>query len=131
MLKPKLAYACFTKTHIERRFKLNYEPTLQTAITWISQNFHKRLTIKEIAHACHLSESSLQRLFRKNLQLSPIGYLNKIRINHAKQLLSQPAHSIQYCAFAVGYYDLNTFYRAFKKATGRSPKAWGSKLKID
>ena len=69
----------------------------------------------------------LRRRFKAALGMTPHAYLTQMRMEHAKQLLSQgnpEALTISQVAFRSGYYDPLYFSRAFKKYTGIMPSQW-------
>ena len=51
-------------------------------------------------------------------------YLMQYRMKSAMKLMEDPALSIQYISFAVGYNDIFTFSKAFKKHVGQSPSEY-------
>ena len=73
-----------------------------------------------------LSRRSLQRKLYKN-GVTYRELINKIRFDLAKDLLSGNTSSIEETAFLVGYSDKTSFYRAFKRWTGKTPNDYSSK----
>lgn len=76
------------------------------------------------AEALGLSPSYLSRLFRQTTGESFTDTLASIRIEKAKELLSQPNASVNMVAEQVGYLSPHTFIRTFKKVTGNTPGRW-------
>jgi AraC-like DNA-binding protein len=60
-------------------------------------------------------------IFKRKFNDTPLQYLQKIRINHAKELLLQSDQDIVSICFEVGYETLSTFYRTFRNLVGISP----------
>lgn len=60
----------------------------------------------------------------KEAGLSIQEYLMQYRMKSAMKLMEDPALSIQYISFAVGYNDIFTFSKAFKKHVGQSPSEY-------
>ena len=56
--------------------------------------------------------------------MTPNEYINRLRINQAKELLTNTDMSVFEIAEAVGFSDQNYFGRVFKKQTGTSPKKY-------
>ena len=79
-------------------------------------------SVKYYADFCHLSVSRFYRVFKAGVGLTPTEYINRLRINQAKELLENTYMSVCDIAEAVGFSDQNYFGRVFKKQTGTSPK---------
>lgn len=94
---------------------------LQPAIDFIHQNFHKKITLEQIARAAHFSVSRLCHLFRERMQMTVIAYLNEVRISRAKHLLAATDWGCLEICFESGFENLSYFNRTFKKLTGLTP----------
>lgn len=97
---------------------------VEAAVSFINMNFHRPLTVDEVAFACAVDDRYLYNLFVKHLGVSPKQYLNKLRLDTAKQLLSGSDCTVTEAAFSVGYDDVLVFSRFFAKHTGMSPTAY-------
>jgi AraC-like DNA-binding protein len=72
----------------------------------------------------------IRRLFRKETGMTPVAYLNNVRLEHAKKLLMQQQnarYTIGDIAWMCGFYDSKYFTRLFKSYTTLSPKQYASK----
>jgi transcriptional regulator GlxA family with amidase domain len=94
----------------------------------IRKNFNKAVTIEEIVVDVPSSRRNLVRRFKQVTGITPIEYLQKTRIEAAKQLLEQSRHSITQIMFESGYNDLKTFRSLFKKNVGMTPKSYREKF---
>ena len=74
------------------------------------------------ADACSLSLSRFSHLFRASVGVSPLEYINRIRIAAAKELLLNTSLSVSEISSMVGFSDQNYFGRLFRKHTGQSPR---------
>ena len=61
------------------------------------------------------------RLFRKHLQTTPVGYINRTKVLHAIDLLRNTELSVKEIAYELGFEDPNYFSRLFKKEEKMSP----------
>lgn len=95
---------------------------LNPVIDFIQKNYTKNLTIADIAEAAYLSPSRLAHVFKEQTGQTIIEYLNRIRINQAKLLLSTTDENCTQICFQVGYNNQSYFNRIFKKVTGVTPK---------
>lgn len=90
----------------------------------ISFSYDSLFTIEELAHHFSISESTLLKTFKKVYRISPKQFLDQLRNNEARYLLSQPNILISEIAELVGYSSVSHFSRQFKKWNGMSPKEY-------
>lgn len=94
----------------------------------IKKHFSKGNTIEELITDVPASRRNLVRRFKQVTGITPIEYLQKTRIEAAKQLLEQSRHSILEVMLESGYNDLKTFRTLFKKTVGMTPKMYRDKF---
>lgn len=94
----------------------------------IKKNFSRANTIEEIIADVPASRRNLVRRFKQVTGITPIEYLQKTRIEAAKQLLESSRHNITEVMFESGYNDLKTFRSLFKKNVGMTPKSYREKF---
>lgn len=80
---------------------------------YIRMNFASPIRVLEIARHCHCSESYINHMFNKHTGVNINVYINKIRIEHAKNYLLTTSDSIAAIALNVGFSDPNYFSRVF------------------
>ena len=98
---------------------------------FIQRNFYEQITITDIASACACSVSSLCHLFKKHKGETVGKYIENLRLNHAKELLTTRNLSITAIAQKCGFSDYNYFALRFKKHTGKTPSEYKkSKISI-
>lgn len=88
---------------------------------YVQQNYAKEITLAQIAEFTDLSVSRFCVLFKREYGDSFINYLNKYRIETAKQLLLEPDLKVYEVADMVGFSSLPYFNRLFKSLTDESP----------
>lgn len=71
-----------------------------------------------------VSFSHLQYSFRKLTGFTPKGYLQHFRIEKARELLTSDESDNTAIGYAVGFQSMSSFYAAFRKATGLSPREY-------
>ena len=91
---------------------------------WMSQHLDSKEPVSRLCDYLDLSPSTLQRLFRKELGVSPLTYFHRLKMEQAESLLSGGVSSIKEIAFQLGYDHFNDFSRAFKKHCGRTPSGF-------
>lgn len=96
---------------------------LKLALTYLEDNFRDtNFTITELGHQLNVSRSYLYNIFKNGIGMSPQKFLIKLRMEEAKQYLTNTNNAIKEIAASVGYNDEFTFSKAFKRYTGFSPK---------
>ncbi len=90
----------------------------QQIIAYLSQNFREETTLEELASMVGFSTSYLSRIFKKEFGMNFCNYVNNLRVEEAKILLSKGTLSIKEIAYSLGFSDANYFARVFKKETG-------------
>ncbi len=94
---------------------------VKQVLAYLHQNYTQPVTRKDIAAVVGVSENYLSQIFRQEMTLSPWDYLNRFRIQQAKELLSVSDETITKIAMRVGFNDSAYFSRVFRKHTGQSP----------
>ncbi|MBV8352791.1 MAG: AraC family transcriptional regulator [Verrucomicrobia bacterium] len=82
--------------------------------------------VAELAQFCGLSEPHFYRKFKQATGSTPIDWLRRERINHARRRLLESNDPIKQVAEQVGYNDAFFFSRDFKRYTGVAPKNYRS-----
>ena len=120
---------------ISRRFEFassspsEADSRIYHSLSYIHKNYATNLRIQDLATYSHLSPSRFRTLFKERTGLSPMDYLTALRINHARQLMSQTELCMSEIAEMVGYTDQLYFSRVFKKHTQLTPSAYRKNLK--
>lgn len=102
---------------------------LKRAIAYVEDHYAEEIRISDIAKAAYISESYLRRIFADNYNMSPLQYVNLIRIHVACKILQTEAYNINEVARRVGFDNMSTFIKNFKKITGKTPKQWAMDMK--
>lgn len=106
------------------------ERIVSAVLDHISQDYSRPITLSQCAARLGLNAAYLSHLFSQQVGLRFKTYLLEVRLEKARELLSNPAVNISQVAAAVGYASDNRFRIAFKKATGLSPNQWRSALQM-
>lgn len=91
---------------------------------WMEKHLHQSFRLAELA--CHLavSERTVNRRFKLAIGEAPLRYLQSLRIDVAKRLLETKGLNVDAVSERVGYGDLSTFRRLFRRETGLSPREY-------
>jgi AraC-like DNA-binding protein len=90
----------------------------------IETDFKSHFTIEELAQKAGVSGSKLKAGFRQLFQTSPYQLLTNVRIEKAKDILENKEYPVKCVAGILGFSDVSTFIKCFKRSTGLSPKEW-------
>ena len=96
---------------------------LNKAIDYISSNYLTINGIQEIADHCQVSLSYLCRIFKKQLNTTPIEFINLRKIHHAKYMLKK-GYNVTDACYASGFNNYTYFISTFKKLTGQTPMSY-------
>jgi|GEM_PF-5495839 len=91
---------------------------------YIDTHLDEPCTVARLARHCGLSPSHFSHLFQKTIGLTPMEFLRRRRVDHAKLMLAESDYSVSEVAEQVGYADPFHFSRVFSKLEGMSPSAY-------
>jgi len=95
--------------------------SLWPVIEHVSRHFDDEITTPRMAELADLSVPQFNRRFRRLLRITPLEYVQSIRIQEAQRLLSTTRQSVGEIASATGFYDQSHFTKRFRKVTGITP----------
>lgn len=95
-------------------------------IETLDTKFHESETLEEVASSLKISSRSLTAHFRAITGTSRQNYIEELRLRHACSLLARTSQSVTAVAFACGFEDISTFFRAFRQKKNMSPNQWRS-----
>ena len=91
---------------------------LDKSLCYIHSHFRHKISVSDLASLEFLGTSRYRELFRKQTGMSPVEYISALRIEKAKDLLTQEDLSLAKIASMIGYDDVHYFQRVFKKCVG-------------
>lgn len=93
-------------------------------MAYINQHFKEAINIKDIEQICHYSYRNINRIFQA-IHGETIGkYIKRIRLEKGAEYLKYSSSKIADIAFEIGFEDIASFSKAFKKKYARSPSAF-------
>ena len=114
------------------RLAIAARPQEPAAITkarqYIRENITERLTLQDVSRHSGLSAHHFCKVFRKSAGVNLIEYINRCRVEIAKQLLLKDCARVSEVAFEIGYQSLSQFNRSFRNVTGESPTEYRRRL---
>lgn len=97
------------------------------AQTYIEENLSEKISFEELATKLATSRRNFDRRFIKATGNTPVEYLQRVKVEAAKQSLEKGRKSIFEVMYEVGYSDDKAFREVFKKITGLSPLDYKAK----
>lgn len=101
---------------------------LEELTAWMHDHLTDDLSLGRLAERCHISPRQLARRFAATVGMSPVAYVERLRIDEASQLLLAGGGSIERVATAVGFRSADVFRRAFERRLGVSPQQFRARF---
>lgn len=101
--------------------KITSTEYVKTCKEYIKLNLHNKVSVDDLCKCVGLEHSYLYRLFKKEINMSPVEYIINHKLECAKNLLLNTNLSVGDISCAVGYDDRFAFSKQFKKKYGSSP----------
>lgn len=115
---------------MQQEFSAGYIPNAKyklilPAVDCIHQNYTQEpLSITELAALCNITPEYFRSIFKNYFGVSPLTYINGLKISRAKELLLSGMYTISEAALMSGYFDMSHFSREFKRIVGVSPSRY-------
>jgi len=117
---------------ISRALKMEWENSIKSkspklkelieiSVNYIHNNFERNISLNDIAKFVFLSTSYFTRAFKEEMNISPISYLLKVRVERAMELLRETDQKVSDIALSVGFSNQQRFNEIFKKHTKMTP----------
>ena len=106
----------------------NSDQTIARALSYMEENYHKDLSMKEVADVVFMSPSYFSTYFKRATNEKFIDMLTKIRMENAAKFLKQDDLKVNEICEMVGYSHMGNFYEKFKKIYGMTPAEYKNKF---
>lgn len=101
---------------------------LNEIIIYINENIYSPLTVEELSQKFLISRSSLQNIFKNNLNVSPKKFINNVKLEKAKILIKENKYTISEISNMLGFGSIHYFSRKFKEEFNISPSEFAKKI---
>lgn len=115
--------------NIEQIAKEKQKLDLNAVRLYVNCNYTKGITLEETADHFFVTKEYLSKVFKEKTGMSFSSYLTELRMGRAKELLLMERIAIKDIVDMIGYKELGSFYRAFKKYYGVAPGEMLQKIK--
>ncbi|MBM1137307.1 AraC family transcriptional regulator [Verrucomicrobiaceae bacterium 5K15] len=102
--------------------------SVSKAVDYIYEHLDESLGVDQLADACGLSISSLERHFKKHFGCTPGRFISQVKISAACRMLADTSYSIASVGEQLGYPDPVVFSRAFKREMKMTPSVYRKSL---
>jgi len=103
---------------------------IESAQRWVRDHFAIANPVEEMIKRSKLAERTFKRRFANATGLTPIAYVQRLRIEDAKRRLERTDDSVDEISWRVGYEDPAFFRRLFKRTTGLAPGAYRKRFRV-
>lgn len=97
------------------------DPLIESCQLWLQQHIEQPFSLAELASAMNVGERTLMRRFQQVLGDTPLHHLQLMRLSKARRLLENSALAVEQIMLKVGYSDVSSFRRLFKRELSCSP----------
>lgn len=101
---------------------------LERILTYIDECICEPLTIAEICQTFSISRSSLQLLFKENLDQTPKKYISDLKLEKSCQLIREQKYSISEISLLLGFNSIHYFSRAFTHKYNMAPSEYSKQM---
>ena len=112
------------KTYLHHSKTLSSNHRFAYLTQFILDNLRQPFTVHDLSARACMSESNFFRVFKHETGLTPVEYINELRIKRAKELLEDPNCHITEVFLACGFKNRSYFNRMFKRKLGITPNEY-------
>nr|WP_279672193.1 helix-turn-helix domain-containing protein [Flexivirga meconopsidis] len=88
---------------------------------WLADHFHQRVTVELLAERARMSTRTFARAFVRETAITPGAYVQQLRVEAAKRLLTTTLLTMPVIAERVGFGSVEILHRAFARQLGTTP----------
>ncbi|MHB8061980.1 MAG: response regulator [Ruminiclostridium sp.] len=113
---------------VSREKSENYRAIVKKTIDYIKEKYVSDINLEDVAKELFITSSYLSRVFKKETGVNFVTWVNKYRVERAKELLKDMSLKTYHIAELVGYNDYRYFNINFKKYSGYTAKEYREKI---
>ena len=98
-------------------------------VSFITENFPQKITVEQMACIMHMEKGYFSKQFKKQFSMTPMHYLQAVRISRSLNLIEYTELSIAEIAEAVGFLNQNSYIKAFKSLYATTPSEYRKKIR--
>lgn len=105
-----------------------HDELLEQILSYIDETIYEPISVGEICQKFSMSRSSLQILFNENLNQTPKKYINELKLEKSRQLISEGRYTISEIALMLGFNSIHYFSRAFTQKYNMAPTEYSKTI---
>ena len=113
---------------IDEKHNMVNNPGLNAALDYMQKNYANNISLQQLANIAVINSAYFGKLFKDVYKVSPIQYLNNLRLTQAKELMMYSDSNITQISEMVGFKSIHYFSRVFKKKENLSPNDFKKKF---
>lgn len=102
---------------------------VKKVLEYIHNNIDKKITLSDISQYVFISQSYLSRIFKKQMGVTLIEYINHLKLEKSKDLIRTGKYSLTQIADILGFTSVHYFSRQFKEKYGISPSGYSKAIR--
>ena len=102
---------------------------LLKVLKYIQNNIYKNIEVDVLADLACVTNRYLIRLFKRDLGVTPLQYINRKKVEKAQLMLLTQTMMVKEIAYSLGFSDHSYFNRLFKKIVGQTPQGYRDNMK--
>ncbi|MEL6717941.1 MAG: AraC family transcriptional regulator, partial [Bacteroidota bacterium] len=126
----RILQAEMQKCYKEKSNELSSCNPIAFVVKYIKENLDSPLNVAELSQKAYMSESNFHRVFKNELGISPIEFINEERLKKAARLLQYSSKKIKEIGVECGFNSLSYFTRLFKRKQNVSPATYRKRMGI-
>ncbi len=107
--------------------KEHTDTLIKKAQLFIENNVSEKISVEQISGMLAVSQRNFIRRFKKATANTPLEYIQRVKVEAAKNALESTQNTVNEVMFSVGYSDTKAFRSLFKRFTGLTPVAYKNK----
>ena len=105
-------------------WKFTGNEVVDTILAYLYEHYAEKIELETLAELTFCTENHIARVFKKYTGTTIISYVHKIRVEKSIRLMEEENQPVKEAALAVGYQNLNHFYKYFNQYMGMTPAAY-------
>lgn len=98
--------------------------TADNIADYIARNCQQEITLEMICNEFYFSKNHIINIFKEAFDMTPIAYMNQIRLQKAEHMMEVTSDSIESISLLCGFKNYSHFYKLFLRKNGLSPEQW-------
>ncbi len=97
---------------------------------YLEKEYRKSISLEMLCERFNYSKNHIINTFKNEFDVTPITYLNNVRLKNAEYMIEATSKAIEGIAIVCGYSSYSHFYRQFVRRNGVSPEKWREQRRI-